>query len=94
MELNTLTLGNYFQEVGKLCAEKQIDVLFRGYPLEQEVDFPLERQVVVIPDIQHEYFPEFFDKDTLRSRRLAVRDDGRREFHHARHGALDGTLGG
>src|SRR5262249_49910336 len=56
---------------GRLCKEKGVDVLFRGYPLEQHVDFPLHRQVVEIPDIQHEYFPEFFDADCLRSRRAA-----------------------
>jgi len=71
VELNTLPLGSYFQDVGRLCREKQVDVLFRGYPLEQPVDFPLRRQVVEIPDIQHEYFPEFFDADCLRSRRAA-----------------------
>ena len=61
VELNTLSLGSYFEDVGRLCAEKHLDVLFRGYPLEQHVDFPLHRQVVEIPDIQHEYFPDFFD---------------------------------
>jgi glycosyltransferase involved in cell wall biosynthesis len=71
VELNTLPLGSYFQDVGRLCAEKKINVLFRGYPLEQHVDFPLDRQVVEIPDIQHEYFPEFFDAECLRSRRAA-----------------------
>ena len=71
VELNTLSLGSYFEDLGKLCTEKKIDVLFRGYPLEQNVDFPLHRQVVEIPDIQHEYFPEFFDAECLRSRRAA-----------------------
>jgi glycosyltransferase involved in cell wall biosynthesis len=71
VELITLPLGSYFADVGRLCAEKKIDVLFRGYPLEQHVDFPLSRQVVEIPDIQHEYFPQFFDAECLRSRRTA-----------------------
>src|ERR1700722_9597091 len=71
VELNTLSLGSYFEDVGRLCAEKHLDVLFRGYPLEQHVDFPLHRQVVEIPDIQHEYFPDFFDAECLRSRRAA-----------------------
>ena len=71
VELNTLPLGSYFDDVGRLCAEKKVDVLFRGYPLEQHVDFPLHRQVVEIPDIQHEYFPDFFDAECLRSRRAA-----------------------
>src|SRR5947209_3218574 len=71
VELNTLSLGSYFEDVGRLCADKQVDVLFRGYPLEQNVDFPLHRQVVEIPDMQHEYFPDFFDAECLRSRRAA-----------------------
>jgi glycosyltransferase involved in cell wall biosynthesis len=71
VEFNTLSLGSYFDDVGRLCKEKNIDVLFRGYPLEQKVDFPLHRQIVEIPDIQHEYFPEFFDAESLRSRRAA-----------------------
>ncbi|HYV40030.1 MAG TPA: glycosyltransferase [Gemmataceae bacterium] len=71
VELNTLPLGSYFEDVGKLCALKNVNVLFRGYPLEQHVDFPLHRQIVEIPDIQHEYFPEFFDEASLRSRRAA-----------------------
>jgi glycosyltransferase involved in cell wall biosynthesis len=71
VELNTLSLGSYFDDVGRLSKEKGVDVLFRGYPLEQHVDFPMNRQVVEIPDIQHEYFPEFFDAECLRSRRVA-----------------------
>lgn len=71
VEFNTLSLGSYFDDVGRLCKEKGVDVLFRGYPLEQKVDFPLHRQIVEIPDIQHEYFPDFFDAECLRSRRAA-----------------------
>ena len=71
VELWTLPLGSYFEDVGRLCTENKIDVLFRGYPLEQHVDFPLSRQVVEIPDIQHEYYPQFFDAECLRSRRAA-----------------------
>ena len=71
VELNTLALGGYFEQVGRLCSEKKLDVLFRGYPMEDHVDFPLHRQVVAIPDIQHEYFPDFFDAQCLRLRRTA-----------------------
>src|SRR5262249_3376466 len=72
VERHTLSLSSYFEDVGRLCQEKKIDVLFRGYPLEQQLDFPLHRQIVEIPDIQHEYFPEFFDSACLRSRRAAL----------------------
>jgi glycosyltransferase involved in cell wall biosynthesis len=71
VEAVTLPLDSYFHDVGAQCVDKKVDVLFRGYPLEQLVDFPMARQVVEIPDIQHEYFPEFFDAECLRSRRAA-----------------------
>src|SRR5207237_1090766 len=35
---------------------------------------PTRRQIVLIPDIQHEYYPEFFDKVVLKERRVAFTD--------------------
>jgi glycosyltransferase involved in cell wall biosynthesis/GT2 family glycosyltransferase len=70
-EVVTLPLDRYHEELARLAVEKQIDVLFRGYPMESELTFPLSRQVFEIPDIQHEYFPEFFTTEALRSRRVA-----------------------
>jgi hypothetical protein len=71
VEFKTFPLFSYFEDVGRVCNEKRVDVLFRGYPLEQQVDFPLHRQIVAIPDIQHEHFPEFFEPECLRTRRAA-----------------------
>ena len=70
-EIVTLPLDRYYEELARLAVEKRIDVLFRGYPIESEFTFPLSRQVFEIPDIQHEYFPEFFSAEALRSRRVA-----------------------
>jgi glycosyltransferase involved in cell wall biosynthesis len=70
-EVITLPLNRYHEELARLAVEKRIDVLFRGYPVESELTFPPSRQVIEIPDIQHEYFPEFFTAEVLRSRRVA-----------------------
>src|SRR5262249_5239938 len=49
----------------------KLDVLFRSYPVFARWNFPLSKQVFLIPDIQHEYYPEFFSAEALRARRLA-----------------------
>jgi glycosyltransferase involved in cell wall biosynthesis len=69
VEFSTIPLFSYFEDIDRQCDEKKIDVLFRGYPVEQQINFPLRRQVVQIPDIQHEYLPDFFDEESLGSRR-------------------------
>jgi glycosyltransferase involved in cell wall biosynthesis len=48
-----------------------LDVLLSSYPMDLEFAFPESRRVVLIPDCQHEYFPEFFTAEVLRARRRA-----------------------
>ena len=67
----SLPIRNYFQEMDKLIIENGIDVLFRSYPMEDTLQFPLHKQVFLIPDNQHETFPEFFSSEVLRTRRRA-----------------------
>jgi len=67
----TLPLRNYVGELNGLARAHAVDVLFRTFPLEEELEFPLARQVFLIPDLQHEYHPEFFAPEVLRSRRVA-----------------------
>jgi glycosyltransferase involved in cell wall biosynthesis len=67
----TFPTDQYTKSMARTLQDQGIDILFRGYPIEDELDFPLERQVVLIPDIQHEIYPEFFDPVTLRTRRHA-----------------------
>jgi len=57
--------------------ERQVDVLLRCFPLEQPIYFPLAKQVVVVPDLQHEHLPELFDGETLRRRHQAFRQAAR-----------------
>ncbi|HYE37787.1 glycosyltransferase [Methylocaldum sp.] len=65
----TVPAANYWEAVDRILDEEKIQVLFRSYPAEDTFVFPLEKQVFLIPDIQHERYPEFFDPNILRSRR-------------------------
>jgi glycosyltransferase involved in cell wall biosynthesis len=67
----SLPISNYFQEMDQLIRENDIEVLFRTYPLEDTLQFPLHKQLFLIPDIQHETYPTFFSPEALRSRRAA-----------------------
>jgi glycosyltransferase involved in cell wall biosynthesis len=46
------------------------EILIRSYPHFDHPDFPIERQITFIPDMQHDERPEFFAPDVLRFRRL------------------------
>ncbi len=67
----TLPLSAYCQQLGQIAIEESIDVLFFSYPTEFALNFPRQKQIYLIPDIQHEQFPDFFPKETLRARRAA-----------------------
>src|SRR4051794_12034961 len=61
VEMVTLPGQLYFTQLDHHAAQRDLDVLFRSYPLEQSMTFPLKKQIFLIPDIQHEFFPQFFD---------------------------------
>ncbi|CAB3804042.1 glycosyltransferase [Pararobbsia alpina] len=71
VRFHTLPLTSFYADVDALCSKHGVDVLFRGFPAESNLAFPLKRTVFQIPDIQHEIFPEFFEEEVLRSRRAA-----------------------
>jgi glycosyltransferase involved in cell wall biosynthesis len=73
VETVTLPLDGFFPQLGRLAHDWEIDVLLRSYPTVEQIDFPLKRQIFLLPDVQHEYHPEFFDTSTLAARRLAFR---------------------
>ncbi len=50
---------------------RSVDVLIRTYPTVTHPIFPMERQIVVVPDMQFSDRPEFADAEILRHRRLA-----------------------
>lgn len=61
----------FYDNMTRHCETSQVQAVIRSYPVEQYPDLPFERQIFVIPDIQHEYFPEFFDRHVLSARRRA-----------------------
>lgn len=67
----SLPIPTFFSEIDQVAKEQNLDVLFRSYPIEDTLLFPLNRQVFLIPDNQHETYPEFFSTDVLRIRRSA-----------------------
>jgi glycosyltransferase involved in cell wall biosynthesis len=71
VEFVTLPLSGYFDELADQARARSIDLFIRSYPTVEEVDFPLKRQIFVVPDVQHEDHPEFFDSQSLELRRKA-----------------------
>ncbi len=70
----TLSAPRYYEELqDQVTYEDDFDLILRYYPFGVLTRFPLERQIVCIPDCQHEKFPEFFDPVHLRERRLSFR---------------------
>ncbi|QDU62529.1 Mannosylfructose-phosphate synthase [Planctomycetes bacterium Pan216] len=62
-------LRNYARQLSHALARQSMDVVFRCFPGVEELSFPLDRQIVLIVDLQHEAFPEFFDPAELAQRR-------------------------
>lgn len=67
----TLSSATFFSDLDRIAAENNLDVLFRSYPMEATLHFPLQKQIFLIPDIQHEEYPEFFSEQELRLRRAS-----------------------
>lgn len=67
----SLPLCAYFASLDQIAAEEKIDALFRAYPMEDTLRYPVSKQIVLIPDNQHETYPEFFSEEVLRTRRVA-----------------------
>jgi glycosyltransferase involved in cell wall biosynthesis len=68
----TLSAPGYYQELqDRVAYEGDFDLILRYYPFGVLDRFPLERQIVCVPDMQHEAFPQFFDPNHLRERRQA-----------------------
>jgi glycosyltransferase involved in cell wall biosynthesis len=63
--------ASYFPLLDVHASHLRLDVLVRSYPFSAGLAFPMARQVVLIPDLQHEFFPDFFPADVLRGRRAA-----------------------
>jgi glycosyltransferase involved in cell wall biosynthesis len=60
---------SYFPLLGAYASRLGLDVLLSTYPCERETGLPLSRQVTLVPDCQHEFFPDFFPGEALEGRR-------------------------
>lgn len=79
----SLPTSDFFHEMDKILVQENIDILFRGYPSQDVINFPINRQIFFVPDIQHDEFPSFFEPMVLEARQQA--------FRHALNGA--GAIG-
>ncbi len=61
----------FYDAMGRHCEEIGAATIIRTYPQELHPAFPMTKQIFVIPDIQHEFFPEFFSDHVLAARRRA-----------------------
>lgn len=59
----------FYAEMSRQCTASGIDVVIRTYPQEHHPALPLSKQIFVVPDLQHEFFPEFFRPYELGLRR-------------------------
>ena len=66
---HTLPLENYYAALQREIDTHGINVLLRAFPNDDKLTFPLSRQIILIPDLQHEYFPDFFSSTELDNRR-------------------------
>jgi glycosyltransferase involved in cell wall biosynthesis/GT2 family glycosyltransferase len=66
--------GPFFQRLGREFRRRRFDVLFRSYPYEAPLDIPLESQVVLVPDLRHEFFQELLGPVELAQRLAAFRN--------------------
>jgi glycosyltransferase involved in cell wall biosynthesis len=64
-----LSPDGFFWRLAEEAARRQLDVLFRSFPQRAPVGLPPFRQIVLVPDLQHEFFPQFFSPLLLPARR-------------------------
>jgi glycosyltransferase involved in cell wall biosynthesis len=72
--VHTVPGFSFFSRIDQAFDGGEIDVLFRSYPMESPLRVPWHKQVVMIPDIQHELYPEFFEPAILIARTLAFNE--------------------
>jgi glycosyltransferase involved in cell wall biosynthesis len=71
VEVIQLPNEGFYSQLDPLARQRNLDVLFRGFPGETPIEFPAARQVVLVPDLQHEFYPDFFTPEMLATRRAS-----------------------
>lgn len=61
----TVPRDQYYARMDRVAQADGLDAIFATYPRRDRLRFPMARQVVFIPDLQHDYFPGFFTAAAL-----------------------------
>jgi len=75
----------FYDKMSHHCKNADVRAVIRTYPQELHPNLPFAQQVFLIPDMQHEYYPDFFSREELAARRRAF------AFALSRGGAI-GTM--
>lgn len=71
VHFHTLPTRTFYQEMDDLAQRHRVDVLFRAFASCDPSRFPAARQIVHVPDLQHEQRPDLLDGGVVRARRAA-----------------------
>ena len=66
-----LRAESFWRDLGSAAIRDRVDVLFRSYPIDEPVAFPMDRQLFMIPDLLHETLPATLSTEIVNRRRLA-----------------------
>jgi glycosyltransferase involved in cell wall biosynthesis/GT2 family glycosyltransferase len=69
VECVVLPEGQFFPLLNRQLARRPLPVLFRSCPREAPLNMPLSRQVVLVPDMRHEFLWELYSHQELMRRR-------------------------
>src|ERR1043166_6156224 len=67
--IHALPASDFWVAANSVLERLSADVLFRSFPSNDALTYPPHRQIVLIPDLLHEHYPQFFDEADLRERR-------------------------
>ena len=57
VERRILPRARFCSSLSRQAGRGRLDVLFRSFPLDEPAGLSWSRQVVLVPDLQHEFFP-------------------------------------
>ncbi len=62
---------SFISQMDSILVSEKADLLFRTYPREDDLKFPMNRQIILIPDNQHDIYPNFFSESAIETRTAA-----------------------
>jgi glycosyltransferase involved in cell wall biosynthesis len=71
VEMVRFPQDGFYTRLDAELSTRPVDVLFRAFPTLERLSFPLERQIVLIPDLLYEVLPHLLTPDVAAERRAA-----------------------